>query len=65
MSVFNIVVININGQTVSSGKLPFVPRIGEKIKSNGNLFVVKDVVYDFGYDTYYGQMNVTIHVELM
>lgn len=65
MPTFHIIVLNKDGQTVLKGDANFVPRIGEKIVSNGYKFVVKDVVYDFGYGTHHEPIFVTIHVELM
>lgn len=62
METFHITVINNDGQTVLNGNMSSVPRIGEKIISNGYRFMVKDVVYDFGYNTHYGPINVVVHV---
>ena len=60
--MFDITVICNDGQKVLNGYVNSVPRIGEKVISNGNKFVVKDVVYDFGYGTHHNQIKVNIYV---
>ena len=40
MPTFHIVVVNKDGQTVLKGDTLFVPRIGEKLISSGNKFMV-------------------------
>ena len=65
MPTFHMIVLNKDGQTVLKGDTPFVPRIGEKLISSGNKFIVKDVIYDFGYGTHHLPIFVAVHVELM
>ena len=60
--MFDITVFNIDGQKILNGYLNSVPRFGEKIISNGNKFVVRDVFYDFGYGMHNNQIKVKIYV---
>lgn len=65
MPTFHIIVLDKSGQTVLKGDTNFVPKIGEKLISNGYKFKVKDVIYDFGHGTHHEPIFVAVHVELM
>ena len=51
-----------NGITVSNGRIPFLPRIGEKIDFGSAIYKVKDIVYIFRNGTA-DAIKVDIYVE--
>jgi hypothetical protein len=57
--------VDARGNHILSGSTYFVPRVGEKVKSNGITFKVEDVTYDFGYGTYSGVTKVTIQASVV
>ena len=65
MQTFHIILINIDGQIIAKGDMPFVPRIGEQVISNERTFNVKNVIYDFGRDKQTLPINVAVRVEPM
>ena len=65
MHLFEIAMVNLGGAHILSATTNFVPRVGEKVKSNGITFKVEDVTYDFGYGTHSGVIIVTIQASVV
>jgi hypothetical protein len=61
--MYNVKGITADGAAVFTGTLNFIPRIGEKVKSNSNFFTVEDVIYDLGYGHNTAPIQITIRLK--